>query len=58
MAKNTGCSSKEHKYDMQHPHGSSQTSVILVLVDSLPASAFCGQCTHIVLDALADKAHT
>ena len=34
------CSSREPKFDPQHPHGSSQQSVTLVPEDPMPSSGF------------------
>lgn len=47
LGKNTGCSSREPKFDPQHPHGSSQASIFLVLGNLMPPSGLLGHQTHI-----------
>ena len=42
MVKGTGCSSRESRFNPQHPHGSSQPSVILVPGDPMHLLASLG----------------
>jgi hypothetical protein len=48
VVKSTGCHSRRHRFDSQHPHGRLQLSVTPVAGDQMPSSGMVYDCMHVV----------